>query len=394
MKQFTDMAFSGASLVSPFRRLFEQFKAYHSHGRAIVQYTGMVGMVAFPVFFLLRYLKPAPVYNDLWLRALAVLICAGLALRDYWPGRLKPYYLAYAYGALLYCMPFFFIFASLTNGGGTVSVSNTLVVVFFLILLSDWRNTIVMLVVGGGAAVLLYVTVVPNPVMPTDYVGRLPILILVVIGGSLFKFAEKRAEAEKVKRTYTELAGSIAHEMRNPLSQIRHSLESMQRALPPPSTAAQAHALAAEQVDALYRHLAESELAVKRGLQVIAMTLDEVSEKPTDPTAFAYLSAAEVTCKAVQEYSYQSEAERGKVTVQVVEDFSFRGDETAYLFVVFNLLKNALYYLSLKPDAQIAITVAPQRISVRDTGPGMAPEVLGKLFEPFTSVGKSGLRLR
>ena len=80
--------------------------------------------------------------------------------------------------------------------------------------------------------------------------------------------------------------------MRNPLGQIRHNLESMQQALPPPTTTPQAQTLGAPQVDTLYRHLAESEMAVKRGLQVIAMTLDEVSAKPMDTSAFSYLSAA------------------------------------------------------------------------------------------------------
>jgi two-component system, CAI-1 autoinducer sensor kinase/phosphatase CqsS len=379
------------ALFTPFRRLFEQFKAYHSHGRAIVQYTGIAGIFAFPMFYLLRFMKATPpAYDDVWLRAGATLICVGLALKNQWPDRLKPYYLPYAYAALVYCMPFFFIFTSLTSGGGSVAVANTLVAVFFLILLSDWRNTVVMLIVGGGAAVLLYAAVVPDPEWPKDYIARLPIGVLVVVGGSLFKFAEKQAEAEKVKRTYTELAASIAHEMRNPLSQIRQNLEKMQQALPPPSSAIQAHALAPREVDALYRHLAESELAVARGLQVIAMTLDEVSEKPVDTSGFSYLSAAAATHKAVQEYSYQTDDERAKVSVQVVQDFSFHGDETAYLFVLFNLLKNALYYLELKPEARIVITVAQPQVLVRDTGPGVAAEVLARLFEPFTSVGKSG----
>ena len=375
--------------MNPLRRLFAHFVTYHAHGGRIVEYSGRVGIAAFVLFYLLRLTKDVAPYNDLWMRSLAVLICMGLALRNRWPSRLKPYYPAYSYGALLYCMPFFFIFTSLANGGGAVAVSNTLMAVFFLVLLSDWRNTIVMLVLGGAAATLLYVGFMPNPVFPVDYVGRLPIVVLVVIGGSVFKFSEKQAELERLKRTYTALAGSIAHEMRNPLAQLKHSLESMQQALPPPTLSAQAQTLGAREVDALYSHLAQSELAVKRGLQVITMTLDEVSAKPMDTTAFAYLSAADATQKAVQEYGYENHTDRGRVSVEVIEDFNFRGDETAYVFVLFNLIKNALYYLALYPDARVTITVERQQVKVRDSGPGMALEVRARLFEPFTSAGKT-----
>src|SRR4029453_6342322 len=177
---------------------------------------------------------------------------------------------------------------------------------------------------------------------------------------------------------------------RNPLAQIRHNLESMQQALPPPTTTPQAQTLGAPQVDTLYRHLAESEMAVKRGLQGIAMTLDEVSAKPVDTSAFSYLSAAATTEKAVHEYAFASDAERSRVSVHVIEDFDFRADETAYLFVLFNLIKNALYYMALDPDARVTVTVADHQVMVHDTGPGVAPDALAKLFQPFGSVGKAG----
>lgn len=374
----------------PFAKLFDRFEAYHAHGRPNIQYTGMVGIAAFPLFYLLRFAKEAAPYNDLWLRVIAVLLCIGLATRSFWPKVAKPYYIAYSYVALLYCLPFFFIFTSLTNGGGVVAVANTLMAVFFLILLSDWQNSVLLLLTGAAAAVGLYLVVVPNPVMPVDYVARLPILVLVVVGGSLFKFAEKQAEAERVKQTYAALAGSIAHEMRNSLGQLKNSLEGMQAALPMPTTANQAQSLSAPEVNALYRYLGQSELAVSRGLQVIAMTLDQVSAKSLNTSGFGYQSAAEVAHKAVQDFGYESDAARGKVSVEVVEDFDFWGDETAFLFVLFNLIKNALYYVAVSPDVTVRIVVDRHTVMVRDTGPGIASDLLPELFEPFRSTGKTG----
>jgi CheY-like chemotaxis protein len=58
--------------------------------------------------------------------------------------------------------------------------------------------------------------------------------------------------------------------------------------------------------------------------------------------------------------------------------------------VLFNLLKNALYYLPRHPDMRVTITVDLHQIRVRDTGPGIPREALAHLFEPFKSAGKSG----
>ncbi len=373
----------------PFRRLFAHYTAYHEHGPLFLRYVSLIGAIGFPVFYLLRFTKAAPPYDDLPFRLLNAALCVILFFKDRWPERLKPYYFAYSYAVLIVTFPLTFVFTSLKHGGGTVAVGNTLLAAILIILLTDWRNMIVILVVGFGGAVGLYVLTDPAASMPDDYVERLPILFLTVVGGSMFKYALESATAERVRHAYASLAGSIAHEMRNPLGQIRHSLESMRQSLPIPTTKAQAQQLSPEEVNALYGHLAQGDIAVERGLQVISMTLDEVNAKPLNPVGFDYLSAANVCGKAVLEYGYESQEQRSRVSVEVVNDFLFRGEETAYLFVLFNLIKNALYYLPAYPHAQLVITVDTGTVKIRDTGPGISPERQRRLFEPFRT-SKSG----
>jgi two-component system, CAI-1 autoinducer sensor kinase/phosphatase CqsS len=372
-------------------KLFKHYEDYHAYGPPRLKYAGYVGAASYLIFYFLRFTRPdAQPYEDLLERVIAIALLAGLAFKDWWPEKFKRYYIAYSYPALLYSLPCFTLLVGLQRGGGVPSISNAFIILCFLVLLTDWRNTLVMLGIGTGMAVAFYAATSPDPKVPMDLLAQLPAFALIVIGGNLFKFSTEQIDAERKLRATQALAGSIAHEMRNPLSQIKHNLESMQQALPFPTTTARVQELAAPQVDSLYRHLAESELAVKRGLQVIAMTLDEVSAKPLDTSAFSYLSAGEATGQAIREYAFESEADARRVSVHIREDFSFRGDETAYLFVLFNLIKNALYYLALRPDAGVTIDIGEHQVKVRDTGPGIPPDVIAQLFQPFNSVGKSG----
>ncbi|MCC2632359.1 MAG: putative histidine kinase, atypical unorthodox [Ramlibacter sp.] len=373
------------------RRLFQYFEDYHAYGPSRLRTMGYVGAITYVAFYFLRFTRPNPVlFDDMPARALAVLLFVLMGMRDYWPERLKPYYIRYSYAALLYCLPCFTVLIALQRGGGVASISNAFIILCFLVLLTDWRNTLVMLSAGTGLAALIYVATNGNPRVPMDLVAQLPAFALVVIGGNLFKSNTDKIDAERKLRATQALAGSIAHEMRHPLAQLKHSLEGMQEVLPAPGANRNAAKLDAQQVQALYHHLARGEQAVQRGLQVISMTLDEVSARPIDSSAFRYLSAAEVVQQAVEEYSYDSDEERDKVSVEISEDFTFKGDETAYLFVLFNLVKNALYYVKPYPHTRVTITVGDHQVKVRDNGPGIAPDALAGLFEPFRSVGKSG----
>jgi C4-dicarboxylate-specific signal transduction histidine kinase len=76
-----------------------------------------------------------------------------------------------------------------------------------------------------------------------------------------------------------------------------------------------------------------------------------------------------------------------------------RADPVALEQIIFNLLTNALQALEQVPAAQreLAIDMAAHSgsgvLTVTDTGPGIAPEVLPRLFEPFFSTRAGGLGL-
>ena len=69
-----------------------------------------------------------------------------------------------------------------------------------------------------------------------------------------------------------------------------------------------------------------------------------------------------------------------------------RADRTRVKQVLLNLLSNAIKYN--KPNGAVAVEFALSppnsiRTDVRDTGPGLAPEQLAQLFQPFNRLGKA-----
>ena len=59
---------------------------------------------------------------------------------------------------------------------------------------------------------------------------------------------------------------------------------------------------------------------------------------------FVDLSISNVVKKAVRQFSYQNQQDRDLLSYDLNEDFIFRGDENMMIFVIYNLLKNALHY--------------------------------------------------
>lgn len=366
------------------QRYYERYCLHHDMDRPLLQWIGVVGAVAFPLFYLLRRASlDRPVYDDIGPRAVATVLCVVLALRVWWPAPLRRFYIGYSYLVVFYCLSFLLAFTMLMNGGGTLPVVNMIMGTILIILLADWRNAVVMLMAGYVCSLAAYMTLEPDPQVPPMYLASAITSILVVVVGALSHYGQKRAELERMRRLYAGLAGSIAHEMRNPLMQVRHLLDSLESSLA-------AGAPAPVEVGQVIR---QGQDAVTRGLQGISLTLQQLNPNTCDPASLRHMSAAQCVRNAVDEFAYDGPLQRTRVRVDEVQDFVLNADEAALRMVLFNLLKNALYYLPTHPGMAVTVTVdgrdGANCIVVHDTGPGIPAERLPGLFEEFSSAGKS-----
>ncbi|MES2771725.1 MAG: response regulator [Pseudomonadota bacterium] len=346
-------------------------------------------------YFLFKYVFHLP-YENLLLRLTATALCVFPLLAKMIPrlsiGRWMP---LYWHAMLIFVLPFIFTFYLLKNNFHELWLYWEIFMVFILILHTPhWLMFLIDLLAGILGALVLFALTDSFVTLSFNFNVQLYAIVFLfsIIAGLIFQASNKKLlqdTEQAIRLAMSALAGSIAHEMRNPLGQVKYSLDNIENALPNPSTEQINHRLPAQNLDNLYQCLSQGQLAIKRGLQVITMTLDEVKGKALDPAQFSYLSAEQTVRKAVDEYGYETDGERRKVSVSVVRDFTLRGDETVLIFVLFNLIKNALYYFKTRPRATIQISVDTQVIRVRDTGPGIAAETLRQLFASFISINKS-----
>ncbi len=231
--------------------------------------------------------------------------------------------------------------------------------------------------------------------------GVLPLAVaLGIIAVGVVKFDLMRPYA---------LAATVAHEVRTPLTTIRLQAAEIARAWPdlyrgyqlaidnglcqPP-----AHPAMLERVSKLAGAIS-SEVASAHS--VIEMALASVTLERLDRRTFAAHSLRECVEMAVAQYPFQA-GERERVHVQEFNaDWRFLGSDTLLMYVLFNLLKNALHAIQIARKGQIEITARQEGdsyvLAVRDSATGIPPSVQRRIFDPFFStkhVGKgSGVGL-
>lgn len=373
-----------------------------SHYNAMV--VGFLGASAhFLFYFVYVYGFHLP-YDNIWLRLIATCLCISLIFIHRFPSSFQPYVSYYWHFTLILSLPFIFTVNLFMNNFNELWLYSEIAMVFILMMfVPNWLIFTIDLILGVVGAVIFYSLSIPN--VPLDPEFNIPVYSLVmafsIFAGYIFSLSNwkslkelEREKAEEKYRALEALAGSIAHEMRNPLSQIRHNIDEVLHALPHINDEQSIAAAPPSTIEIMTKRLNQAQMAVNRGLHVITMTLGNFRSTDVTNEELACLSAMTVTRKALEEYGYASEQERQMIHLKPGEDFLFLGEENSYILVIYNLMVNALQILHSVPDGRIDITIergeSCNRILIRDNGPGIPPDILPKIFDPFFTSGKKG----
>ena len=196
---------------------------------------------------------------------------------------------------------------------------------------------------------------------------------------STLRRARDQEALRDADRRKDEFLSVLSHELRNPLAPIRTSIHLLNHAAPDAARAERARLVIERQSEHLAR-LVDDLLDVTR----IARGKISLRREPVDVAASAALTAEdlrdEVTARGL-ELAVELPPER-----VIVE-----GDPTRLAQVVGNLLQNAAKFTPT--GGRVTLSVRAERgaaeLRVRDTGIGIAPDLLARVFDPFVQADRS-----
>lgn len=192
---------------------------------------------------------------------------------------------------------------------------------------------------------------------------------------------EQRLRRSEKLASIGEMAGAVAHEIRNPLSSIYTAVNLL--SLSPGSSVG-------EEQMALFRSIREESRRLNRILTDFLRFA-----RPRSPLFQPH--DLNILVEEVLETLRHDESARGKVITKALAPrlSPVRADADQMKQVLWNVVLNSLQ--AVGKAGVVAVTTALEdgraKIRVNDNGPGIPPDALARLFEPFSSTKRDGVGL-
>ncbi|MDA9817657.1 response regulator [Flavobacteriaceae bacterium] len=221
--------------------------------------------------------------------------------------------------------------------------------------------------------------------------------LVMKVGIALERIKSHMQFLQEKERTLQALAGSIAHEMRNPLAAISLAVQNNKVIIDDVINKKEAKVSDCKEEFTLIDQTADMALSsIKRAGDIIDIILNDMKGKEIDPKTFIYIGVKKIINRSILEYGYKNNAEKKRVKVEIEDDFIFNGSKTLFIYIIFNLIKNSLYYIKTYPKIMVTIYTEKSdregfnKLVIRDTGPGISKKLIAELFGEFVTSGKKG----
>jgi signal transduction histidine kinase len=181
--------------------------------------------------------------------------------------------------------------------------------------------------------------------------------------------AQERAEAREAE--YRRAAEQIAHDVLNPLSAARISVQTVLRRL----------------AGAEHEMLARAERSLGRAEQIVNGIMEFARANSPLAAPLATADLARVVEDVIATMVPQASAADELLVVEKLDAVELSCNEGLICSAVSNLLRNAINYTSESAERRIAVRVVDGgdtgRFEVEDTGPGISDELAGHIFDPY-----------
>lgn len=193
------------------------------------------------------------------------------------------------------------------------------------------------------------------------------------IGQLARAFDDMAAAVESLDRVKSEFVSTVSHELRTPLTAMKVSVENLIDGVGSPETLPRLR----QDIDRLIRLVNE----------LLELARLDSGAAPLELGAHELSGLAESCLLSLRPLLEAKELE----VERTFTPGPTRCDESRVRQVLTNLLDNAIK--AAPPGGKIEVVVAPGRLEVSDSGPGVPPERAEEIFRPFAAGGGIGLSI-
>ena len=217
--------------------------------------------------------------------------------------------------------------------------------------------------------------------------------------------AKTKAQVEaEMRRAVTVWSGSIAHDLRSPLSTVDEMASIILDFLPILLNSHQMAADAGLPVEFLHdyqrKYLTEIPTELQKITQEMNQSIDAALTSLNSTVSGAFSPKDWVSCEAwkcisrvLQDYPFIDE-QRKKIHYKQSYHFTFLGNPILFIRILSNLIKNSLYQIEKNQRGEIFISAedadSMNIMRFRDTAIGASPEIVAHLFDGYKSNTEGG----